>query len=62
MSPKPYPNAAPKIAIKRKRAPVWPLASRGILEQALSGLIDKGSVLELQTPDERRINPSTEAT
>ena len=61
MSPKPYPNAAPKIAIKRKRAPVWHFATRGVLEQALSDLIDKGVVLELQTPNEWRIHPSREA-
>jgi hypothetical protein len=47
MFPNPFPNASPKIAIKRKRAPVWPLATRGYLEQALTGLIDKGTVLEL---------------
>jgi hypothetical protein len=61
MSPEPFPNAAPKIAIKRKRASVWPFATRGVLEQALSGLIDKGIVLELQTHNEWRIHPSTKA-
>ena len=61
MSIKPFPNAAPKISIKRKRAPVWPFATRGVLEQALSGLKDKGIVLELKPPSEWRIHPSTEA-
>jgi len=59
MSPKPFPIAAPKIAIKRKRYPVWPFATRGVIEQDLSGLIDKGTVLEFQTPSEWRILPST---
>ena len=62
MSTKPFFNAAPKIAIKMKRAPVWPFATRGVLEQALSGLNDKGIILELQIPNEWRIHPSTEAT
>jgi len=57
MSPKPFSNVAPKISIKRKRAPVWPFATRGILEQAITGLIDKGTVLELSPPDEWRIHP-----
>jgi len=61
MSTKPISKAAPKIAIKRKRAPIWSFATRGVLEQALSGLIDKGIVFELQTSSEWRIHPSTEA-
>ena len=61
MSTKPFPDAAPKITIKRKRAPVWPFATRGVLEQARKGLKDKGIVLELQTPNDWRVHPSTEA-
>jgi hypothetical protein len=59
MSPKPFPNASPKIEIKRKKSPVWLFATRGVLEQALTGLIDKGKVLELSPPNEWRIHPST---
>jgi len=59
--PKPFSNIAPKIAIKRKRAPVSPFATRGVLKQALSGFIDKGTILELQTPNEWRIHPSLES-
>ena len=61
MSPKPFPNADPTIAIKRTRAPVRPFATRGALEQAIAGLVDKGPVLELSPPSEWRIHPSTEA-
>ena len=61
MSPKPVSNAAPKISIKRKRTPVWLFATMGILEQAITGLIDKWTVMELSPPDEWRVHPSTEA-
>ena len=44
MSLKPFPNAAPKISIKRKRAPVCPFANRGTFEKVIADLIDKGSV------------------
>jgi len=62
MSFKPFPNAAPKISIKRKRAPVWPFATRGTLELAITGLVDKGTVRELSTLSEWRVHPSTKAT
>ena len=61
MSLKPFSNAAPKISIKRKRAPVWPFATRGILELAITGLIDKGTIRELSPPSELRVHPSTGA-
>jgi hypothetical protein len=61
MSPKPFPNAAPKISIKRKRAPVLPFATIGALEHAISCLIDKGTVMELSPPSEWRVHPSTES-
>jgi hypothetical protein len=61
MFPKPFSNAAPKIAIKRKRTHVWPFATRATLERAISGLVDKGTVEKLTPPDEWRIHPSTEA-
>jgi hypothetical protein len=61
MPVEPFPNAAPKITIKRKRAPVWPFATRAVLEQTLTGLKDKGIVLELQSPNDWRVHPSTEA-
>ena len=44
-----FSNAASKISIKRKKAPVWLFAIRGILEQAIIGLVDKGTFLELST-------------
>jgi hypothetical protein len=59
MSIKLFPNATPKIAIKRKRSPVWSFTTREVLEQAISGLIDRGIVLELQTPNDWRVHPST---
>ena len=61
MSTKPFPNAAPKISITRKRAPVWPFATRATLEYTITGLIVKGIVRELEPSDEWRIHPSTEA-
>jgi hypothetical protein len=61
MSNKPCANAATKIPLKRKRAPVWPFATRPILEQALTALIEFGTVRELTPPGEWRIHPSTEA-
>jgi hypothetical protein len=61
MPPKPFPNAAQKISIKRKRAPDLPFATRGVLEQAIIGLIDKGTVIELSPLSEWRIHPSTKA-
>jgi hypothetical protein len=61
MFPKPFPNAAPKIAIKKKRASVWPLATKGVLEQALTGLFDRGTIIECSPPNEWRIHPSTVA-
>ncbi len=55
-------NATKTIAIKRKRVPVWPLATRAALEAALSSLTKAGSVRELApTPDAWRVHPSTEA-
>ena len=44
-----------------QRAPVCPFATRGALEQTITGLIDKGTVLELSPPSEWRIHSSTEA-
>ena len=61
MFPKPFLNAAPKISNKRKRAPRWPFATRGTLELAIAGLIDNGTVRELDPPSEWRVHPSTEA-
>jgi hypothetical protein len=61
MFPKPFPNATPKISIKRKRAPVWPFATKGILEQAITGLVNKGTILELSPQEVWRIHQSTEA-
>jgi hypothetical protein len=61
MFPMPFPNAALKIPIKRNIAPVWSLATIGVLEQVLTGLIDKGTVIECSPPNAWRIHPSTEA-
>ena len=61
MSAKPIDNASKKIALKRKRAPVWPLATRVSLEQAVSALAEQGHIREFSPPDVWRIHPSTEA-
>ena len=61
MSDKPIENAAKKISIKRKRAPVWPFATRATLERAVHGLVDQGIISELSPRDEWRVHPSTEA-
>ncbi len=37
-------NATKKIAIKRKKLPVWPMATIPALEGALSNLIKEGVV------------------
>jgi hypothetical protein len=49
------------IKIKRKRAPVWPFATRSLCEQAVKLLIEEELVRELSPPDVLRIHPSTEA-
>ncbi len=61
MSSKPIDYAAATITIKRKRAPVWPFATRGLLEEAITVLIEAGRIRELDDPDGWRIHPSTEA-
>jgi len=57
MSNKPINNAAPKIALKIKRAPVWPFATMIVLEQAISTLVERRTVQELSPPDVGRIQP-----
>jgi hypothetical protein len=49
------------IKIKRKRAPVWPFATRNLCEQVVKLLIEEDLVRELSPPDDWRIHPSTEA-
>ncbi len=63
MSKQPIKNhAVPSSSTpKRKRAPVWPFATRSLCEQALLVLIGEGTIEELSPPDEWRIHPSTEA-
>jgi len=59
MSKLPIDNAS--IKIKRKRAPVWPFASRDLCEQVVKLLMEDDLVRELSPPDEWRIHPSIEA-
>ena len=62
MSAQPITNdASKKISIKRKRVPIWPLATRPSLELALTSLISLGRIKECDPPCEWRIHPSTEA-
>ncbi len=49
------------IKIKRKRAPVWPFATRNMCEPDGKLLIEEDLVRELSPPDDWRIHPSTEA-
>jgi len=46
-------------SLKRKRAPVWPSATRARCEEALLSLASEGLIQELSPPDEFRIHPST---
>ncbi len=59
MSKLPIENAT--IKIKRKRAPIWPFATRNLCERVIELLIKDDLVRELFPPDEWRIHPSTEA-
>ncbi len=59
MSKQPIKNVSFKI--KRKRAPIWPFATRNLCEQAIKLLIKENLVRELSPPDDWRIHPSTEA-
>jgi len=47
MFEKPIEDAAKNIPIKRKRASVWPFATRQTLESAISSLIEQGRIREL---------------
>ena len=49
------------IKFKRKRAPVWPFATRDLCEHAVKLLMEDDLVQELSPLDEWRIHPSTEA-
>jgi hypothetical protein len=57
MSKLPIENAA--IKIKRKRAPVWPFATRDLCEHAIKLFVTDDLVRELSPLDEWRIHPST---
>ena len=59
MSKQPIENVS--IKIERKRAPVWPFATRNLCEQVVKLLIEEDLVRKLSPPDEWRIHPSTEA-
>ena len=59
MSKQPIENVS--IKIKRKRALVWPFATRSLCEHDVKLLIEEDLVRELSPPDEWRIHPSTEA-
>ncbi len=54
MSKQPIDNA---IKIKRKRAPVWPFATRDLCERVVECLIKNELARELTPPDEWRIPP-----
>ncbi len=59
MSKQPIDNATLKI--KRKKAPVWPFATRSVCEHVVKLLVEDDLVRELSPQDEWRIHPSTEA-
>ena len=59
MSKQPVENVS--IKIKRKRAPVWPFATRSLCEHVVKLLIEEDLVRELSPPGDLRIHPSTEA-
>ena len=61
MSKQPIENVS--IKIKRKRASVWPFATRNLCKEVVKLLIEEDLVRELSPPppDEWRIHPSTEA-
>ena len=54
-------NATKTSPLKRKRAPVWPFATRAALDEALAVLIERGTISERSPKDEWSIHPSTEA-
>jgi len=47
--------------IKRKRAPVWPFATKSLCEQVVKLLAEDELDRELSLPEDWRIHPSTEA-
>jgi hypothetical protein len=59
MSKHPIENVS--IKIKRKRAPVWPFATRSQCEQVVKLLIEEDLVRELSPPSDWRTHPSTKA-
>ncbi len=59
MSEQPIVNAT--IKIKRKRAPVWPFATKDLCERVVKFLAEDEFVRELSPPEEWRILPSTES-
>jgi hypothetical protein len=59
MSKQPIVSAT--IKIKRKRAPVWPFATRDMCEKVAKLLAKDEFTRELSPPEEWRIHPSTEA-
>ncbi len=46
-------------SLKRKRATMWPSATRAQCEETLLSLADEGLIHELIPPDAWRIHPST---
>jgi hypothetical protein len=61
MSKQPQDNAITiNVALKRKRAPVWPSATRAQCEEVIISLITAEGILqEFSPPDKWRINPGT---
>ncbi len=60
MSKQPHDNAISiNIALKRKRAPVWPYVTRAQCEEVLPSLTSEGLLQELNPPDQWSVNKGT---
>ncbi len=55
-------DATKKVSIKRKGAPVSPLATRRMLDEAIACLIEGGTVREISPRNTLSIHPSTKAS
>jgi hypothetical protein len=56
-----FPTDHASLKIKRKRAHVWPFATRSMCEYVIQILSKVGLIIELSPTEEWRIHPSTEA-
>ncbi len=60
MSKQPQDNAnSINVALKRKRAPVWPFATKAQCEEILSSLTSEGLLQKLNPPDQWSVNKGT---